>query len=144
MGARKRRISVRERIAYLKVKFFTWLRDVALRSGYVEPITSGSGYNRLLKAWKNGDVVVGDLIYISKRIYILAGMNRNGGPGQAMYASFGMPTPEFIPATPWERRVWTSFDTLNFPPWSKIGHREKEEWDGMCSDAFNRMLPVVV
>jgi len=145
MLVKKRIASIKEKVAFTRRKIYRWVMQIAVKKGYRQPITYGWGYGELLKAWKSGDVVPGDLIHISNRVLLLAGMNRNGGPGQALYAQgFGMPTPEFIPSTPWERRVWTSFDTFYFPPWSKIGHRSKEEWDNMCNDTLNRMLPVVI
>lgn len=144
MTIKKRIVPIKEKVAYAGRLAYRWVMQVAAEKGYRAPISSG-WYNDLLRAWKVGDVVVGDLIAIQDRVLILAGMNRNGGPGQALYAqAFGMSTPEFIPSTPWERRVWTSFDTLYFPSWSKVGHRSKEEWDGMLKDSFNRMLPVVI
>jgi hypothetical protein len=144
MSIRGKITSAKGKVTYTYRRIYRWVKQISARKGYRKPITWGFGYGELLQAWKFGDVVVGDLIYISNRVLMLAGMNRNGGPGQAMFASFGMPTPVFIPPTPWERRVWTSFDTFYFPPWSKIGHRSKEEWDGMCGDMLNRMLPVVI
>jgi|GEM_PF-3921542 len=144
MKKKRKKISIKGRIVSFRARVYKWLMQLAVRRGYREAITYGFGYSKLLEAWKAGDVVVGDLIYISKRIQILAGMNRNGGPGQTIYAGMGMPTPVFIPANPWERRVWTSFDTLHFPPWSKIGHLTKEEWDKARDDVFDRMMPVAL
>ncbi len=78
---------------YLKVILFF------RRLGIGKPIAEGN-YREILRAWKFGSVIVGDLIEIDNQIRLFAGMNKNGAPGQVHYAMIGMPSPEFIPATP--------------------------------------------
>ena len=101
-----------------------------LKIGLRNP-TSKGGYVELLKAVNIGDVVVGDLVEINNQIYLYRGMNPHGGPGQALWAQMGYPTPEFGPPTPIKEDVITVFDLPSFPSWKKVGHRTPQEWKEM-------------
>lgn len=138
MKGKGKKISVKERLASFKAKVYKWLMQLATRRGYRKAITYGWGYSDLLKAWRCGDIIFGDLLKIRDQVCLFRGMNKYGGPGQAHYAMAGCPTPEFQTPTPWDRKLFFSFDVGMFPPWSKVGHRGPEEWKEMLNYPGNK------